>query len=370
MQLLTNTCWRGYEKALKRSPKKVIGLVKESGLRGRSGSNYPTGQKWESMGKGERYLVCNADEGEPGTFKDRFIMENNPSLLIEGMAIAAYAMGIRRAWIYLRGEYSYIRPKLEAEIKKSSSRLKKIGLRITVVLGAGAYLCGEESAILESMEGNRPIVRRKPPYPVQAGLNGRPTCVNNVETLATIPLILDGTWNPELTVVCLSGDLQAPGVYEAKLGTPLGEIIAMGKPKEEPKAVYFGASAGCLPYKNFRKMPFDEKSFSGTGAMMGSRALIVVGQNRSIPEVSKIFAEFFVHESCGYCTPCREGNFRVLEALRKMRDKKSCRSDLKIIQALVPDIRDTSYCTLGRFSTTHLECALRYFKKEFLEVCR
>ena len=372
MQILKKTNWAGFKKAKKMSRAKVIKTVKDSGLRGRSGSNYPTGVKWEAVSsvKGEKYLICNADEGEPGTFKDRFILDKNPALLIEGIAIASYAMDAHRAIIYLRGEYSYLKKKLERQIKNSNRYLKQIGLDIKVVLGAGAYICGEESAILESIEGHRPIVRKKPPYPAQYGLYGKPTCINNVETLANVPLILSGKWNPKLFLFCISGDVRKPGVYELETGMPLGKVLSLAKPKENPKAVYFGAAGGCLPYKNFENLPLDDKSVADKGAMLGSRALIIAGESRSAAEMSKVFAEFFVHESCGYCTPCREGTFRILEIMRKLLNGDAIKCDLILLDRLAFLIRDTSYCGLGKTSTNHILCGLKYFNEDFYRLCK
>ncbi len=365
MQILKKSNWEGFKKTIKLKRAEVINTVKKSGLKGRSGSNFLTGAKWELMGKGTKYLVCNADESEPGTFKDKFIMENNPSLLIEGIAIASYAMDIHSAFIYLRGEYSYLKSKLEKLINQSEKYLKKIKLEIKIVLGAGSYLCGEETAILESIEGNRPMVRKKPPYPSQSGLYGKPTCINNVETLANIPLIILGDWDNNLQLFSLSGDLKEPGIYEIELGMPLKHIVSLGKPKNEPKAVYFGGSGGCIPYKKFKNLRVDNELISEKGGFLGARGLIIVGEDRNIVKVSKTLSEFFVHESCGYCTPCREGNFRVVELLDKIKEGKAKDADVILLEQLAYHISDTSYCALGIASTNHLKCALKYFKKEF-----
>lgn len=369
MQILRKSNWEGFKKIMKMKRSEIINKVKESGLKGRSGSNFLTGLKWESMGKGTRYLICNADEGEPGTFKDKFILEKNPELVVEGIAIASYTMDIHTAFIYLRGEYSYLKTKLERVIKQSEKYLNKIKLKVKIVLGAGSYLCGEETAILESIEGNRPIVKLKPPYPSDVGLYEKPTCINNVETLANIPLIFLGDWNNILQLFSLSGDLKKPGVYEIELGTTLEHILSYGKPGKELKAVYFGGSGGCIPYNKFKNLRVDEKTISEKGGILGARSLIAVEKGRSIITLSKTITEFFVSESCGYCTPCREGNFRIWELLEKIEKGKAKKADLKLLEKLAHHIPDTSYCTLGTASTTHILCALKYFKNEFLKVC-
>ncbi|MGC9310591.1 MAG: NADH-ubiquinone oxidoreductase-F iron-sulfur binding region domain-containing protein, partial [Candidatus Aenigmatarchaeota archaeon] len=232
-------------------------------------------------------------------------------------------------------------------------------------LGAGAYICGEESAILESIEGNRPRVRKKPPYPSEVGLYKKPTCINNVETLSYVPLIMAGVWDKNLLLFSLSGDLKKPGVYEFAAGTKLGVIISAAKPKPEPKAIYFGASGGCLPYNEFKNTPVNDETICKSGANLGARSLIVAGENRNIAWMSKILAEFFVRESCGYCTPCREGNFRILEILKRMEEGETSPSDLQLLKKLAPHIRDTSFCALGRSSTNHILCGLKFFGEEF-----
>lgn len=365
MQILRNTHWEIFEKATESKREKIIEKVKESGLRGRGGANFPTGLKWELMGKGERYLIVNADEGEPGTFKDKFIIEHNLPLLIEGIAIASYAMDIHRAYFYLRGEYAYLKNKIEKELKKSEKHFRKIKLKVSVIVGAGSYLCGEETSILESIEGRRPVPRLKPPYPSQEGLYGKPTCVDNVETLANIPLIISGNWNPNLELFSLSGDLEKPGVYEIEIGKKLGDIISLGKPIGKPKLICFGASGGCIPFKKFESMPVNYKSVSEAGAFLGGRGLIVAGEKSNLVKFSKIITEFFIHESCGFCTPCREGNYMIWKLLDKIDNKTSTPKDIALLEKLATNIKDTSYCGLGMSSTNHILCELKYFRGEF-----
>lgn len=370
MQILKKTNWEGFKKATKLKREDIIKIVKDSELRGRSGSNFPTGHKWELMGKGERYLICNADEGEPGTFKDKFIIEHNLPLFIEGIAISSYALDVHKAIIYLRGEYIYLRSRIEKELKKSEKYFKKINLGVKIVVGAGSYLCGEETALLESIEGDRPCVREKPPYPLTVGLYGKPTCIDNVETLANIPLILLGNWNKGLELYSLSGDLKNPGVYEIEVGTPLEKIVSLGKPIGKPKAIYFGASGGCIPYAEFKHLHVDYQHAKTKGVILGARGLIVVGDKTNIVKLSRLLTEFFIHESCGYCTPCREGNVRMWDMLTNLLEGKLRRSELDILEKLAKHIDETSYCILGKCSSEHILCAMKYFKEDFLKLCK
>ncbi|MFH1683050.1 MAG: NADH-ubiquinone oxidoreductase-F iron-sulfur binding region domain-containing protein [Candidatus Woesearchaeota archaeon] len=360
MQILTKTNFASFETALKKRPEEIIKIVKGSGLSGRGGANFPTGLKWELTRKqrGERILICNADEGEPGTFKDKFILDNNPELLIEGITIAAYAMGTKQAYLYLRGEYAYLKKELERIIEGYKPQLKKINLKIDIFLGAGAYICGDETAIMNSIEGKRGEPRAKPPYPAEKGLFGLPTCINNVETLANVPLIIHGDWK-NLQLFSLSGNVSAPGVYEFPFCVQAEELLG----KDHPKALFFGCAGGCVPYSP--KLRLDCQTITSKEAMLGSGAIIAVGKNGSIPKVCRNIAEFFVHESCGYCSPCREGNYRILEILNKFVKKKAKKEDLEMLKDLAGLVKKTSFCGLGQSSTNHLLTALKYFPEEF-----
>lgn len=352
-----------FKKALEMTPEEVIGIVEESGLRGRGGASFPTGMKWRFVSKEERenkYLICNFDEGEPGTFKDKFIVKNNPDLLVEGIAIAAYAVGADKAYIYLREEYHDLKKVLEDTISKNSELLGK--LEIVIFEGAGAYICGDETAIMNSIEGSRGEPRAKPPYPAQQGLWGLPTCINNVETLANVPLIIKGGWK-NLLLFSLSGDVGKPGVYELPFGVKARDLMDLGEPRGEVKALCFGASGGYIKYDP--EVTLDEKTVRDKGAMLGSGTVIVVGTEKSIPQFCHNIAKFFVHESCGKCSPCRIGGVRILEILDKVLEKKHSDSDITMLEELADCICKTSFCGLGQTLGNHVKTALKNFRQEF-----
>jgi len=365
MQIKKDTGFNSFKKAVSLPGEEVIKLVTDSGLKGRGGANFPTGKKWQctrECDNPEKILICNADEGEPGTFKDKFILTNNPSVLIEGMAIAAHAVDAKLAFIYLRGEYDYLKKSLEKIIKKHSKELKQIGLKIEIVMGAGAYICGDETAIMNSIEEFRGEPNPKPPYPVEVGLCECPTSINNVETLSNIPLIIDGNWQ-DLRLFSLSGDVEKPGVYELPMGITGGDLLELGKSKGDTKALFFGCAGGCVPFSN--DLVLDTDTIKKMGAMLGSCTVIVANRHRSIPEICKGIAEFFVHESCGKCTPCREGNYRVLQILNRIIEKNATDSDLGALKDLGDMINKTSLCGLGQASNTHIRTALKFFGDEF-----
>ncbi len=366
MKILTKTWFAGLKRARELGSQETLHIVKDSGLSGRGGANFSTGSKWEfAMANPKpRCLICNADEGEPGTFKDKFILENNPELLIEGVLIASFVLETdNNNYIYLRGEYAYLKNKLLKTIKKL-----KADKKIKIILGAGAYVCGEETAIIRSIAGFRGEPYTRPPYPASKGLFDMPTVINNVETLANIPLVLtDKNWNKDLRLFCLSGNVSKPGVYEMPLGTRLSDLVELGKPNKKPKAVYFGAFGGMIPYSD---TSMDYKSISEKGAMLGSCTIIVVDETKSIVDTATIIAKFFEYESCGKCTPCREGNMRVLELLEKISEKKALKKDLELLKELAEMIKEVSLCGLGQSSTNHVLTALKYFGNEFEERCK
>jgi len=369
-QSLVKTGWKSFETAITKKPEEVISMVKNSGLTGRGGAHFSTGMKWEFTSKAEgseKYLICNADEGEPGTFKDRLIIKKNPETLIEGIAIASYAVGAKKAYIYLRGEYDYLKKKLQKAIDESKLHTEKIGLTVSIVTGAGAYICGDETAIMNSIKGLRGEPRVKPPFPAQKGLWQSPTCINNVETLANVPLLFNEGWKKELRLFSISGNIKKPGVYEFPLGITIGKILKKVKPTEKIKAFYFGCAGGCVPADEKTKL--DVETIKSTGAMLGSCTLVLVGENHSIPSVSQNIAEFFVHESCGKCTPCREANPRILEILQKINSGKGKKEDIQLLDELADFVTNASLCGLGQSCATHIKTELKYFRDEFEKRC-
>ncbi|MDD5086791.1 MAG: NADH-ubiquinone oxidoreductase-F iron-sulfur binding region domain-containing protein [Candidatus Nanoarchaeia archaeon] len=370
MKILRKTNFKGLRKALQMSPEEIKEKIKKSELKGRGGSNFPTGEKIEMTMSREgvkKYIICNADEGEPGTFKDRFILEKNPLNVIEGMLIAARAISAEEGYIYLRGQYSYLRPNIEKAIQAAKKAMKNLNITFNfhIIIGGGAYVCGDETAIIESIEGKRGNPRIKPPFPSRKGLFQMPTLVNNVETLANLPLIFtDKNWNDNWRLFCISGDVRKPGVYELPLGIPLKKAIQITRPKNNIKAIYFGCYGGCIPYDE--NLILDCEPIRKKGAMLAS-SLILVDETRSILDISAIISKFFEFESCGQCTPCREGNIRVLELLQKISLKKAKRKDLKLLEELCGVIGDTSLCGLGQSSVNHIMKELKYFKNEFQE---
>ena len=369
MQITRKTGLKAYHKAKKIGAEGVIKLIKEKGLTGRGGAGFSTGTKWGMVRDAEgdeKYIICNADEGEPGTFKDRLIIEKNPETLIEGILIAAYAIGAKKAFIYLRGEYECLRKGLEKTIKEVLKKAKS-NLDIEVFLGAGAYICGEETAIISSIEGLRGQARSKPPYPTTNGLFDKPTIINNVETLANVPLaMIFDEWNKDLRLHSVSGNVEKPGVYEKPLGIKLSELIKLAKPKNKVKAIYFGCFGGCLPYQKFKDIALEPELLCGKGGcMLGSCSLIVVDETKSIVDVATNIAKFYEFESCGKCTPCREGTMRVLHILENISMGKAVKEDIDTLQELAEVVKETSFCGLGQTATVHVLNALKYFRKEF-----
>lgn len=354
MQIMTMLEKSDIESIIKMDSMEIIDKLKQSGLKGRSGSNFSTGLKWEMTknAPGKKALICNADEGEPGTFKDKLIIEKNPELLLWGIEAGRRALDAE-CFIYLRGEYEYLRKGLEEKIKE-------LGFPITVVSGAGSYVCGEETALMESIEGNRGMPRYKPPYPSTCGLWKRPTCINNVETLANIPLILSGKWKPELRLFSLSGNVKKPGVYEIAAGMKLSEIASLCD-ASNPKAVCLGYSGGIIPYEKFSGTQVDDKSFSEHSFFIGPGSMIFLDM-----DISKILlniAEFYVHESCGKCIPCREGGYRMLEIIRKIDSGKATKDDMEELEELA-EYMDIAFCLLGKSYGFVVKSAINGFREE------
>jgi NADH-quinone oxidoreductase subunit F len=364
MNILQKTNLEAWKKTNELGSDKTIELLKKKGLTGRGGACFLTGLKWEFTKKAksnEKFVICNADEGEPGTFKDKLILENNPENVIEGILIACYCIDAKQAYIYLRGEYHYLKEKLENKIKELLTNTNS-KLNIDIIEGAGAYICGDETAIIASIENKRGYPHFKPPYPPQKGLFNKPTVINNVETLANVPLaIVNKDWSDDLKLFSISGDVSKPGVYEIETGTKLGKIAELAKAKT-PKAVYFGAAGGCIPYAS--NSVINAENVCKGEAMLGSCSLIFVSKKRNILDLAINISEFFKHESCGKCTPCREGNVHVLRLLKKLKSSSN-EKDLALLEKLSIIIRDTSLCGLGQSCTNHILTALKYFKKDF-----
>jgi NADH:ubiquinone oxidoreductase subunit F (NADH-binding) len=350
----------------------VIDQIKASGLRGRGGAGFPCGSKWELAGKAEaeqRFVICNADEGEVGTFKDRYLLENDPFTLIEGMAIAGYAVGARKAYIYLRQEYHHLLNRLRDAISQVSERGLLASLEIDVVEGAGAYICGEESALMESIEGKRGEARYRPPFPSDKGLFGRPTVVNNVETLMNIPLIIrhgsewfnalgtDGSKGTK--VFSVSGDVQRPGVYELVLGTELGELVLDLAGARDVQAVQVGGAAGRLIPESMLDIPLSYET------VLGSGAVTVLNHTRDMIDVVYQTMQFFAEESCGKCAPCREGTEAMLEILGRIVKGDGIAGDIEALEDLSEVMRLSSLCGLGQSAPSAVLDSLEHFPNEY-----
>jgi NADH-quinone oxidoreductase subunit F len=334
-------------------PEAVIAAVKASPLLGRGGAAFPTGLKWEAVaGQPARphYLVCNADESEPGTFKDRVLMEQDPFAVIESMAIAMYAAGCEKGFIYIRAEYPLAQERIQRAIDAS-------GFDIELRIGAGAYVCGEETALFQSIEGFRGEPRNKPPFPVEVGLFGKPTVVNNVETLVNVPHILVGNDARDTRLFCLSGNVGRPGLYEVELGTPLRALLELAE-AEPAKAVLLGGAAGSF----LRPEQLDlELSFEGAraaGVTLGSGVVIVFGEDADLVSAVLRIAEFFRDESCGQCVPCRVGTVRQEEALHRLAEGKPNGNERAVLADLAQVMSDASICGLGQTAASAVMSAV------------
>jgi NADH-quinone oxidoreductase subunit F len=382
--------YQSLKKALDLEPKEIIEEVKRSGLRGRGGAGFPTGMKWDFASrdpKFPKYLLCNADEGEPGTFKDRPILEKNPHLLIEGMIISAYALQAERGYIYLRGEYPHAREVLEKAIDEAYERgylgenILDKGFRfdLSVHQGAGAYICGEETALIESIEGRRGQPRIKPPFPVNVGAWGMPTVVNNVETLANIPYIVEvggeayakigSTDCPGPKLYSISCCVERPGVYELPMGTTLREIIyehAGGiKGGRELKAVIPGGISTPVLTPDKLDTPMDFVSLPKIGSMLGSGAIMVFDDTVCLVRVCWRAMRFFEHESCGKCTPCREGTGWMRNILERIENGFGREGDIELLQDVALSISGKTFCPLGDGAANVVLSFIRNFAEEF-----
>ncbi len=369
----------------------VIDTVIKSGLRGRGGGGFPTGLKWQYTRKSsskEKYIICNADEGDPGAFMDRSILEGDPHSVLEAMAIAGYAIGAEHGYIYIRAEYPLAISRLEVAIAQArelgllGEDILSTGFNFDIELryGAGAFVCGEETALINSIEGDRGEPSTKPPFPAQSGVWDKPTSVNNVETFANIPpIILNGAdWfrqigtekSPGTKVFALAGKVNNVGLVEVPMGTTLREVIYdIGggiKNNKKFKAVQTGGpSGGCITEENL-DIPIDYESLNRIGSMMGSGGMIVMDEDNCMVDIAKFYLEFTCDESCGKCTPCRIGNKRLLEILEKITMGKATEQDLDDLSVLGEVIKDTSLCGLGQTAPNPILSTLKYFYDEYL----
>ncbi|WP_009544983.1 NuoF family protein [Crocosphaera subtropica] len=378
---------------LEMTPNDVIKEVTKSGLRGRGGGGYPTGVKWATVAKmpgQQKYVICNADEGDPGAFMDRAVLESDPHRILEGMAIAAYAVGANHGYIYIRAEYPLAIKRLEKAIQQA----KRYGLmgsqifdspfdfKIDIRVGAGAFVCGEETALIASVEGKRGTPRPRPPYPAESGLWGDPTLINNVETYANIvPIIREGgdwyasigTENSKGTkVFALTGKIENNGLIEVPMGTSIrtiveeigGGVLDQGTVKAVQTG---GPSGGCIP-AHLLDTPVEYDSLQKLGTIMGSGGMIVMDQDTSMVEIARFYMDFCQEESCGKCIPCRAGTVQLYDLLTKLVERKATQQDLDQLEALCQMVKDTSLCGLGMTAPNPVISTLQYFRDEYVSL--
>ena len=371
-------------------PNEVIDLIKASGLRGRGGAGFPTGTKWSFAAANEadqKYIICNADEGDPGAFMDRSILEGDPHSVLEAMAIGGYAIGATKGFIYVRAEYPVAVRRLEIAIKQAKEKgfLGKnifgsgFDFDIEIRLGAGAFVCGEETALIASIEGKRGMSRNKPPFPANKGLWGEPTIINNVETLANVPkIVLNGPeWfksmgtekSPGTKVFALGGKINNTGLVEVPMGITLREVIYdIGEDCPNGKAFKAvqtgGPSGGCITTADL-DTPIDFDTLVAIGSMMGSGGMIVIDEDNCMVDIARFFLDFTVDESCGKCTPCREGTKRMLEILDKITQGKGTMEDLINLEELAENIKNTSLCALGQTAPNPVLSTMKHFRDEY-----
>jgi NADH-quinone oxidoreductase subunit F len=384
--------YEGLRAALNLSPQDVIETVKASGLRGRGGAGFPTGMKWDFIPKGGDapvYVVCNADEGEPGTFKDRELLERDPHQLVEGIAITAYAVGCRTAFAYVRGEFLFPSLQLERAIAEAYEKGylgrdilgKGFDLDVVVHRGAGSYECGEETALLESLEGRRGQPRLRPPFPAVQGLYAAPTVINNVETLSTVPHIIQrgAAWfagiGPEKStgtkIFSVSGKVERPGNYEAPMGTParvIVEELAGGVPGgKRVKAWTPGGSSTPFLTPDHLDTPMDFESVAAAGSLLGTGAVIVLDETDCVVDAALRFTEFYAHESCGKCTPCREGTWWMAKILQRLENGGGRLDDLETLKDVGDNMLFKNFCALGDGAVSPVDSSLKYFRDEYVE---
>jgi NADH-quinone oxidoreductase subunit F len=384
----------GYEalrKALQMQPDDLIELVKVSGLRGRGGAGFPTGTKWSFIPKDRRptYIVCNADEGEPGTFKDRELMERDPHQLIEGMAIGAYAIGCTEMYVFVRGEFAYAARALEEAAAEAYERGflgrgiagSNFNLDFIVHRGAGAYICGEETALLEAVEGRRGQPRLRPPFPATHGLFASPTVVNNVETFACVPHIVNrgADWfkslgterSPGTKLFCLSGDVVKPGNYEVPFGTSARDLIyGFGGGVKDGKQLkaFTPGGASSTPFFGPDKLDtnMDWESVQAAGSLLGTGAIIVFAEDACMVRAALRYTRFYAHESCGKCTPCREGTYWIENTLRRFEEGGGREEDIATMNDVAGNILGRSFCALGDFATAPVTSTTKLWRDEYI----
>jgi NADH-quinone oxidoreductase F subunit len=409
-RIVLNKCWKidpesiddalasggyqGIERILSQgiTPDQVIKEITDSGLRGRGGAGFPTGLKWSFTRKAEgndKYMICNADEGEPGTFKDRLIMEGDPHKLVEGMMIAGYAIGAGKGFIYIRGEYQLSIDRIQKAIDQARE-YSLLGERILdtdfsfdleIRKGAGAYVCGEETSLIDSLEGKRGYPRIKPPFPANKGLWQKPTCVNNVETLANVPDIIfaGAEWfrkfgtekSTGTKVFTILGHVEFPGLIEVEMGTPLREIIynygGGVKQGKRFKAALVGGAAGVFLSERLLDVPMDFESLKENAAVLGSGAILVMNEDADMVEMLSSVIQFFVHESCGQCAPCRVGTRQLHGLISRIREGKGQEEDIDQMVAISQAMLQTSLCPLGQSLIMPVKSAVENFRQDFLD---
>ncbi|MCU7808908.1 MAG: NADH-quinone oxidoreductase subunit NuoF, partial [Candidatus Thiodiazotropha sp. (ex Semelilucina semeliformis)] len=391
-QYQSRGCYEMLKKVLteKTPPDEIIEEVKKSGLRGRGGAGFPTGLKWSFISRnapGQKFVVCNSDEGEPGTFKDRDIIRYNPHQLIEGMILAGYAIGATRGYNYIRGEFwePYERFEHALEEAREAGYLGEdllgsgFDFELHSHLGAGAYICGEETALLESIEGKKGQPRYKPPFPAHFGLYGCPTIINNTESLASIPMILEkgGEWFSDIGVknsggsklFSISGNINNPGVFEIPMGTPFSKLLEMAggmKDGREIKAVIpGGSSAPVIPGDQMMELTMDYDAIAGAGSMLGSGAVVVLDDTNCMVKVLDRMSYFYHEESCGQCTPCREGTGWLYRVVHRIETGQGRQEDLDLLDDVAGKISGKTICALGDAAAMPVQGMLRHFRDEF-----
>jgi len=375
------------------TPEQVIAEVKLSGLRGRGGAGFPTGLKWSFMPRafpGPKYLVCNSDEGEPGTCKDRDILMFNPHIVIEGMAIAAYAMGIAVGYNYIHGEIFEVYDRFEAALEEARAAGylgngimgSGFNFQLHAAHGFGAYICGEETALLESLEGKKGQPRFKPPFPASFGLYGKPTTINNTETFAAVPWIIRHGGQPYLEIgkpnnggtkiYSVSGDVERPGNYEIPLGTPFAKLLELAGGVRQGRTLKAvipgGSSAPVLPADIMMACTMDYDSIAKAGSMLGSGAVIVMDDTRCMVTSLLRLSYFYMHESCGQCTPCREGTGWMYRVIERIADGRGRAEDLDLLNSVADNIQGRTICALGDAAAMPVRAMIKHFRDEFVHL--